>query len=211
MAQLIRPLLLAATLAGLAACGGESETAGREDAVVGIASVEKPDPEAEKAAALAAVIATEKEPFDAALVSGDEMQIDALAEAGNAWALHHRALARIGSHDYMLQQGGYDDMQAASDKGLAAAQLWVGQRMAYGQDGYKLQPNSGLMLMEKAAAQGNIDAILAVASMYVQDAYMHDTRKARDWYKRAADLGSADAKTALDQMDQADAGQPETP
>lgn len=192
----------------LAACGGESETAGREDAVAGIASIEKPDPEAQKAAELAALIAVEKAPFDAALASGDEAQINALADGGNAWALHHRALARIESHDYMLQQGGFDDMLAASDKGLAAAQLWVGQRMAYGQDGYKLQPNSGLKLMEKAAAQGNVDAMMAVAAMYVQDAYMHDNSKAHAWYKRAAALGSADAKTALDQMDEAGAGQP---
>lgn len=211
MAQLIRPLLAAALLLALAGCGGESETAGREDAAVGIASTAKPDPEAETAKELAALVAIDKAPFDAALAANDEAQISALADAGNAYALHHRALIRIASHDYMLQQGGYDDMQAASDKGLAAAQLWVGQRMAYGQDGYKLQPNSGLKLMEKAAAQGNVDAIMAVAAMYVQDAYMHDTKKARDWYKRGADLGSAEAKTALQQMDQADAGQTEAP
>ena len=62
-------LLLSACL--LAACGGESETAGREDAAVGIASVEKLDPEAQKAKELAAIIAAEKPPFDAALASGD--------------------------------------------------------------------------------------------------------------------------------------------
>lgn len=211
MAQLIRPLLASTLLLALAACGGESETAGREDAAVGIASVEKLDPEAEKAKELAALVAIDKAPFDAALAANDETQISALADGGNAYALHHRALIRIASHDYMLQQGGYDDMQLASDKGLAAAQLWIGQRMAYGQDNFKLQPNSGLKLMEKAAAQGNVDAIMAVAAMYVQDAYMHDTKKARDWYKRGADLGSAEAKTALQQMNQADAGQTETP
>lgn len=211
MAQLIRPLLASALLLTLAACGGESETAGREDTTVGIAALEKPDPEAVKAKELAAVVSADKAPFDAALAANDETQLDMLADIGNAYALHHRALARINSHDYMLQQGGYDDMQAASDKGFAAAQLWIGQRMAYGQDNFKLQPNSGLKLMEKAAAQGNVDAIMAVAAMYVQDAYMHDTKKARDWYKRGAELGSAEAKAALNQMDQADAGQTEAP
>lgn len=210
MAQLIRPLLVSTLLLTLAACGGESEMADREDTAVGIASVEKPDPEAEKAKELAAIIAAEKPPFDAALASGDETQVDALAESGNAWALHHRALIRINSHDYMLQQGGYDDMQAASDKGLAAAQLWIGQRMAFGKDNFKLQPNSGLKLMEKAALQGNLEAILAVAAMYQVDTYMHDDRKAREWLKRAADLGSELAKEELSRMDQA-AGSPLSP
>lgn len=211
MAQLIRPLLASALLVALAACGGESETAGREDTAVGIASLEKPDPEAAKAKEVAAVIATEKAPFDTAVASGDETQVDALADAGNAWALHRRALARINSHDYMLQQGGYDDMQAASDKGFPEAQLWVGQRMAFGKDGYKLQPNSGLKLMEQAAHQGNLEAILAVAAMYQVDAYMHDDRKAREWLQRAAALGSELAKEELKRMDQADAGQTEAP
>ena len=210
MAQLIRPLLASTLLLGLAACGGESETAGREDTAVGIASVEKPDPEAEKAKEQASLIAIDKAPFEAALASGDETQVDALADGGNAWALHHRALKRIESHDYMLQQGGLDDMQAASDKGLPEAQLWVGQRMAFGKDGYKLQPNSGLKLMEQAAHQGNLEAILAVAAMYQVDTYMHDERKAREWLQRAAALGSDLAKEELKRIDQA-AGSPLSP
>jgi TPR repeat protein len=101
----------------------------------------------------------------------------------------------------MLQQGGFEDMEAASEAGLPEAQLWVGQRMAFGKDGYKLQPSSGLKLMEKAAAAGNLEAILAVAGMYAQDAYMADKTKAREWYRRAADKGSDEAKGWLDTLD----------
>jgi hypothetical protein len=81
---------------------------------------------------------------------------------------------------------------------------WVGNYFGVdyeSEDGYKLQPSSGLKMMERAAAQGNVEAILAVARMYVQDVYMNDTRKARDWYQRAAELGSADAMKALSEMD----------
>jgi TPR repeat protein len=108
---------------------------------------------------------------------------------------------RLASEDYMLQQGGFEDMESASEAGLPEAQLWVGQRMAFGKDGYKLQPSSGLKLMEKAAAAGNLEAILAVAGMYAQDAYMADKAKAREWYRRAADKGSDEAKGWLDTLD----------
>ena len=30
---------------------------------------------------------------------------------------------------------------------------------------------------------------------------MHDAKKARDWYKRAAEAGSAEAKSVLSQLD----------
>ena len=101
----------------------------------------------------------------------------------------------------MLQQGGFEDLESASEAGLPEAQLWVGQRMAFGKDGYKLQPSSGLKLMEKAAAAGNLEAILAVAGMYAQDAYMADKTKARAWYQRAADQGSDEARSWIDTLD----------
>ena len=101
----------------------------------------------------------------------------------------------------MLQQGGFEDMESASEAGLPEAQLWVGQRMAFGKDGYKLQPSSGLKLMEKAAAGGNLEAILAVAGMYAQDAYMADKTKAREWYQRGAGQGSDEARSWLDTLD----------
>ena len=193
----------------LAACGKPADVAGTEDATVkpaaeaGVAPAAKLDSrtaaEIAKAKDLADKLAAEKPAFDA--VANDPVQLDALAESGNGWALFKRAQDRLASQDYMAQQGGFTDMELAAEKGVAGAQLWVGEHMAFGKDGYKLQPSSGLKMMERAAAQGNVEAILAVARMYVQDVYMNDTRKARDWYQRAAELGSADAKKALSEMD----------
>lgn len=193
----------------LAACGGPADVAGTEDATVKPAASLAPSAnldsrtaaEIAKAKDLADKLAAEKPAFDS--VAGDPVQLDALAEAGNGWALYKRAQDRLASQDYMAQQGGFTDMELAAEKGVSGAQLWVGQHMAFGKDGYKLQPSSGLKMMERAAAQGNVEAIMAVASMYVQDVYMHDNRKAREWYERAAKLGSADAKKALEGLDQA--------
>ncbi|MEQ1780566.1 MAG: hypothetical protein ABMA14_04340 [Hyphomonadaceae bacterium] len=203
--------LLPITLAfALAACGGAKDVVGTEDATVkpaaaGVAPAANLDPrtaaEIAKAKDLADKLAAEKPAFDAA--TGDPVQLDVLAEQGNGWAVFKRAQDRLASQDYMAQQGGFTDMELAAEKGVAGAQLWVGQHMAFGKDGYKLQPSSGLKMMERAAAQGNVEAIMAVAAMYVQDVYMHDTKKARAWYERAAALGSADAKRALEGLDAA--------
>lgn len=205
----MRLLLPAALALTLAACGGAKDVAGTEDATVKTAADTAPatklDPRTEaeiaKAKELSDKLATEKPAFDAA--AGDPAQLDALAEQGNGWALYQRAQQRLASQDYMLQQGGFTDMELAAEKGVSGAQLWVGDHMAFGKDGYKLQPSSGLKMMERAAAQGNVDAILAVAGMYVQDVYMHDNKKAREWYERAVKLGSADAKKALEGLDAA--------
>lgn len=205
----MRLLVSAALALALTACGGANDVAGTEDATVktaaDLAPAAKLDPrtqaEIAKAKELADRLAIEKPAFDAA--AGDPIQLDQLAEDGNGWALYLRAQQRLASQDYMLQQGGFTDMELAAEKGVSGAQLWVGEHMAFGKDGYKLQPSSGLKMMERAAAQGNIDAIMAVAAMYVQDVYMHDNKKAREWYERAAKLGSADAKKALEGLDAA--------
>ena len=206
----MRFLVPTALVLALAACGGPADVAGTEDATVkpaaaGVAPAANLDPKAQaemaKAKDLADKLAAEKPAFDA--VADDPVQLEALAESGNGWALFNRAQNRLASQDYMAQQGGFTDMELAAEKGVAGAQLWVGEHMAFGKDGYKLQPSSGLRMMERAAAQGNVEAILAVAGMYVQDVYMHDNRKAREWYERAAGLGSADAKRALEGLDQA--------
>lgn len=203
MARLIH-LLPIACLA-LAACGGESAVKGAEDATVSPAGVAAIDPRAaaelEKLKKVQAELAAQKPAFDEAVAAGDAIRLDELADAGNAHAQYERAVRRLESEDYMLQQGGFEDMESASEAGLPEAQLWVGQRMAFGKDGYKLQPSSGLKLMEKAAAAGNLEAILAVAGMYAQDAYMADKTKAREWYQRAADQGSDEAKGWLDKLD----------
>jgi len=148
----------------------------------------------------------QKPAFDAALAASDTVMLNELADTGNAFALHHRARQRIDSHDFMLQQGGFEDMEEAADLGLPEALVWVGERKAYGKDGYKLQPNSGLMMMERAARRGNLEAMMAVAGMYEADAYMADRKKARAWYERAAEAGSADAREALSRLDAAAAG-----
>jgi TPR repeat protein len=208
----MRTISLAFLALALAACGSENGGPSA-DAAAEAAAVLDPKAAAEAAREKAETdkLAAQKPAFDAALAANDTAAIDDLADGGNAWALHHRAKQRIESHDYMLQQGGFEDMEAAAELGLAEALVWVGQRKAYGKDGYKLQPNSGLMMMERAARRGNLEAMLAVAVMYGQDAYMHDARKARDWYKRAAEAGSAEAREVLSQLDGGAPAEGETP
>lgn len=197
-------LLLSASLLALAACGGEGAVTGTEDATVQTQTAGAVDPkiaaEMEKLKKVQAELAAQKPAFDAAKAANDIIRLEELADAGNVHAQYDRALTRLASDDYMLQQGGFEDMEAASEAGLPEAQLWVGQRMAFGKEGYKLQPASGLKLMEKAAAAGNLDAILAVAAMYAQDAYMADKKKAAEWYQRAADKGSDEAKSWLETL-----------
>lgn len=213
----LAPIAFSAVALLLSACGGPSDVAGTEGAL-GLAAgaaarTAEANPEAAAKAAVSAGIQTaaekaaadklaaQKPDFDAALASGDPLKIDDLADAGNAWALFHRAQERLKSEDYMFQQGGFEDMEAASDLGVPGALMWVGERMAYGREGYKLQPNSGLKLMERAARAGDVPAMVAVAGMYAQDAYMRNPKKAREWYERAADKGSDAAKEALSQLD----------
>ncbi len=188
----------------LAACdGAQTETSKTQEAAK--AEAAKPiDPkeaaEAAAAKALADELAKQKPEFDAALAAKDNAKLDDLADAGNGWALHWRAQERLSSQDFSQQQGGFEDMEAAAAKGIAEAQLWVGTKMAYGQDGYQLKPSSGLKMMERAARQGNVEAILAVADMYGGDMFMADKAKAREWYQRAADKGSDKARQALEKM-----------
>ncbi len=197
-----RSLIIAAWLA-LGACGGATTEEPKPEATT--SEAEKPDPkaaaEAAKARELADGLAQEKPAFDAALAAKDELKIDDLADAGNGWALYHRAQQRLASQEASMQQGGFEDMEAAAAKGIADAQMWVGMKMAYGLDGYDLKPNSGLMMMERAARQDNVEAILAVAQMYVADNFMADKKKAREWLERGVALGSDKAKEALAQLD----------
>ncbi len=188
----------------LAACGGaQTEATGAgEAASVEAARPVDPREAAETAAAkgLADALALQKPEFDAALAAKDNTKLDDLADAGNGWALHWRAQERLSSQDFSQQQGGFEDMEAAAAKGVADAQMWVGMKMAYGLDGYQLKPSSGLRMMERAARQGDVEAILAVAQMYAEDTFMADKAKAREWFQRAADKGSDKARQALEQM-----------
>lgn len=205
-----RLTLLLPALLVLASCGGDSTVAGNEDATVKPeAAGETLDPKAaaelEAAKKLSAANDAYKPAYEAARAANDLTKLDELADAGNTHALYDRGLRRLQSDDYMLQQGGFDDMQQAAEQGLPEAQLWVGQRMAFGKDGFKLQPASGLKMMEKAAVQGHMEAILAVAAMYAEDSYMADRKKARKWYGEAAEMGNEEAKKWLETLDAAEA------
>ena len=187
MKHFLLPLVLMSALAGCGPADKPNPQTGAEAA--------KADPEAEKAAADKQKQAEQKKDFEAAW--GDEAKIDDLADAGNGFALYHRGKARIASPEGFVQQGGFEDLEAAAKGGNADAQLWVGEKMAYGLMGYPLKPNSGLMMMEKAAKQDNIDAILAVGLMYDQDTFIRDMDKAKTCYERGVELGSDKAKDAL--------------
>ena len=204
---MMRPALLTAIALMLTACGGA-----KEEPKADAAATAKVDPkvaaEEAKAKVLADALATQKPEFDAALAANDAEKLDDLADAGNGWALLHRGQNRLSSQDFSQQQGGFEDMEAAADKGVAEAQFWLGAKLAYGRDGYPLKPNSGLMMMERAARQEHVQAILGVGLMYEQDSFMSDKKKAREWYERGAALGSTDAKSALDRMN---GGAPATP
>lgn len=196
-------LSLGASLS-LMACGGAQRQAEPSPAPVGAeAAPVSPKDAAEAAAAraLAEALARQKPAFDAALAGGDTARLEALAGEGNGWALYWRAQERLSSQDISGQQGGFSDMEAAAERGVAEAQMWVGMKMAYGLDGYPLKPASGLKMMEHAARQGNVDAILAVAQMYAEDTFMSDRVKAREWFERAAGMGSQKAREALARMD----------
>lgn len=201
----MRSALLLSVAMALAACGGQGGTPapGAE-----VAAAEKPKPIDPKEAAEAAAakvradkLAEQKPEFDAALAAKDEAKIDDLADAGNGWALYHRATNRLSSQDFSQQQAAFQDMEAAAEKGVADAEMWVGVKMAYGQDGYPLKPSSGLRMMERGARQGNVQAMLAVALMYEQDTFMADKKKAREWYQKAADAGSPEGKSAIERLD----------
>jgi hypothetical protein len=182
-------LLLMTTL--LASCGPAADKPQAQTET----EAAQADPGAEKAIADKKKQAEQKAAFEAA--GGDEAKIDDLADAGNGFALYHRGKARIASPEGFVQQGGFEDLEAAAEGGNADAQLWLGEKMAYGLMGYPLKPNSGLMMMEKAAKQDNIDAVLAVGLMYEQDTFMRDMAKAKTWYERGVELGSDKAKEAL--------------
>ena len=189
----------------LAACGGAQTNVARTEETARQAEAQTPiDPKeaAEAAAAkvLADALAAQKPEFDAALAAKDTAKLDDLADAGNGHALYWRAQERLSSQDVSQQQGGFEDMEAAAAKGVADAQMWVGTKMAYGLDGYQLKPSSGLKMMERAARQGDVEAILGVAQMYAEDTFMADKAKAREWFQRAADKGSDKAKQALEKM-----------
>ncbi len=141
-----------------------------------------------------------KAAFDAALATNDAVKMEDLANTGNGFALLHRAQALMASQDFNNHASGVADMEAAAEAGAAEAQLWVGSRMAEGIDGYSLKPNSGIMMVEKAANQGLGQAMLELGRLY-QTSLMRDLKKSRAWYQKAADANVEGAKDALAAFD----------
>jgi TPR repeat protein len=146
--------------------------------------------------------ADQKAEFAAALSANDAVKMEDLANGGNGFALHHRAQTLLASQDFNSHESAVEDMEAAAAAGNADAQLWVGSRMAEGIDGYSLKPNSGIMMVEKAANQGLGGAMLELGRLY-QTSLMRDPKKARAWYQKAADANVEGAKDALAELDKA--------
>ncbi|MBI1362038.1 MAG: hypothetical protein GC155_17315 [Alphaproteobacteria bacterium] len=186
------PIALAAiAMLAIGACGRGETPASKPEATA---------PAVDPMAAERQKQADAKAAFDAALAANDAIKMEDLAQAGNGFALLHRAQILLSSQDFNNHQSGVEDMEAAAAAGNAEAQLWVGSRMAEGRDGYPLKPNSGLIMVQKAADQGYGPAMLEVGRLY-ETSLMRDPDKAREWYKRAADAGVEGASKALADMD----------
>lgn len=209
----VRPsgALLAALLL-LSACGGETaldyaemeggELQGRAEAGDAEAAEELARRSAEEAEIAAAeeeqalALADPEGAFRAALAAGDAARLAALADAGNAHALFHRAQPRTRSTDPAEQAAGRNDAERAAELGLPAAQLWLGRALTSGAAGYAVDYPAGLRWMEQAAEQGWAEAMFSVAQLY-EEGPLADPLKARGWYRRAADAGVAAAEEAL--------------
>jgi len=175
-------------------------------AACGKTEAPKADPAAETVAvdpAVAAEVAKQAEQkaaFDAALATNDTTTLGELADSGNGFALYHRGQARMTSEINYEREQAFKDIEKASDAGNAEGQLWVGYRMSQGIEGYAWKPNSGLKLVEKAALQGNVEAMFVLGGIYLQDAPMKDEAKGKEWLQKAADAGSEGAKEQLMEM-----------
>jgi TPR repeat protein len=188
-----RPIALAALSAlALAACGKTEKPAA--PAVAATAPTEADIARQKQVDAKAS--------FDAALAANDAVKMEDLANAGNGFALLHRAQTLMASQDFNNHESGVADMEAAAEAGNAEAQLWVGSRMAEGIDGYSLKPNSGIMMVEKAANQGLGPAMIELGRLY-QTSLMRDLKKSRAWYQKAADANVEGGKDALAEFDKA--------
>lgn len=202
-----RMALLAALLAApLAGCGKTEAPAARAE--TGAPAPTQADIDRQKQAeADRQKQVDQKAAFDAAQAANDAVKMENLANAGNGFALLHRAQTLMASQDFNNHESGVEDMEAAAQAGNAEAQLWVGSRMAEGIDGYSLKPNSGIMMVEKAANQGLGPAMLELGRLY-QTSLMRDLEKSRAWYRKAADANVEGAKEALAAFDKGDEDAP---
>lgn len=213
------PILALALILGMsvAACGGKTEPgaeAAPDFATLDKAKVEemaKAGDEAAKAELEKRSRAEQKAAFEAAMAANDTAKIEELAGEGNGWALHHQALEMLKSDVPPVVTAGFTAMEEAAAAGNPDAQLWVGQKMAYGIDGYPWKPNSGMIMIEKAANQGHVDAMYVLGELYAQDQPMQDAAKAKIWLQKAADLGHEAAKSAIKSMEQQNEPMPAEP
>ena len=137
--------------------------------------------------------------FEAAIASGDETRISALADADNPFALHYEAEKLLGSDQPSVRSQGFAMMEAAAEAGSPDAMVWVGYRMAQGADGYPWKPNSGLLMVQDAARTGHAEAMYTLGLIY-SEGPMADPAQAEEWMRKAADAGSAPAADALRRM-----------
>jgi hypothetical protein len=154
------PALVLAPAVLLAACGPATEGPSA-DATAEAAAIAAIDP---KAAAEAAARTRrrrtrwrrQKPAFDAALATGDPLAIDDLADAGQCLgALSSRTRSATASARlHRSSRAASRTSKRQPKRACPEALMWVGRRKAYGQStAIKLQPNSGLILMERAARQ----------------------------------------------------------
>ncbi len=197
--RLTGAILALAAAALLVACAPSKPVASQpgvvEDPAVAAARAE--------AEAAAKKLADAKSAFEAA--KADPETLKALIDAGNPWAIYNRATDELASQDAAQKQLAFRDMEDAADAGVPDALLWVGQRYAEGSDGYPWKPNSGIIMVTRAADAGHAQAMYVLGFLYEKPGPMHDLAKARDWYEKAKAAGWKDAETALAQMEAASA------
>ncbi|MDZ4762621.1 MAG: hypothetical protein SGJ21_16285 [Alphaproteobacteria bacterium] len=196
------PSIWRVATSGLAGVLALALASGCGEAALNESAVETPAPaEPDPAMIARQKLAEARIPFGAAVASGDDARVFELADAGNPLALFYRAEKRLASDKAYEKQEAFADMEAAAEAGSPDAQLWVGFRMAQALEGYPWKPNSGIMMVERAAVQDHLEAMYTLGDLYAQDAPMQDLAKARFWYGKAADAGHMAARDAVARMD----------
>ena len=93
---------------------------------------------------------------------------------------------------------GVNQLKAKAEQGIPGAQAQLGWNYLEGGDGFKQNYNMAVELFEKAAAQGNTDAILLLANCYANgEGVKPNYNKAMELCKQAASQGNVIAQSAL--------------
>ena len=96
------------------------------------------------------------------------------------------------SDDYIAR------IRAAAIAGGSASQIELGHRYAYG-DGVPQDLAAAAMWLERAAAQGVVDAAERLATLHARDESVESRRAAVRWARKAAEAGDASAQLQLAQ------------